>query len=93
MTIMMGVMRKRRRRRRRDHPHGVATRRSLMTTRAVLFSTRGHSAPSVGRRPALPRGRVRAAVSSTHVCEKRARVRVMIPLSLYWTVRPSSCVS
>ena len=92
MTIMMGVMRKRRRRRRRDHPHGVATRRSLMTTRTILFSTHGHFAPSVGRRPALPRGRARAALSSTHVREKRERFRAAFPLSLYWTVRPGSCV-
>ena len=48
----------------------VLTMTLLMTTRTILFSTRGHSACSVGRRPALPRGRVRAALSSTHVREK-----------------------
>ena len=41
----------------------------MMTMRTILFSTRAHSACSVGRRPALPRGRVRAALSSTHVYE------------------------
>ena len=63
-----------------------------MTMRTILFSTRAHSACSVGRRPALPRGRVRAALSSTHVCKKRDRVCVAFPLSLYWAVPPSSCV-
>ena len=65
---------------------------TMMMMRTILFSTRAHSACSAGRRPALPRGRVRAALSSAHVCEKRERFRVAFPLSLYWTVRPSSCV-
>ena len=55
----------------------------LMTTRTILFSTREDSACSVGRRVALPRGRVR---------EKRERFRVAFPLPLYWIVRPGSCV-
>ena len=64
----------------------------MMTMRTILFSTRAHSACSVGRRPALPRGRIRAALSSAHVCEKRDRFRVAHPFALYWTARPSSCV-
>ena len=64
----------------------------MMTMRTILRSTRARSACSVGRRPALPRGRVRAALSSAPVCEKRERFRVAFPLSLYWTVRPSGCV-
>ena len=65
---------------------------AMMMTRTILFSTHAHSACSAGRRPAPPRGRVRATLSSAHVCDERERFRVAFPLSLYWTVRPGSCV-